>query len=160
MTLFREMDRTRAVQGPFDRGWPRMVLTSVAPMNSINGYGLFRVMTTQRPEIIVEVSADGTLWKEQEFKWKPGDGARRPRFVEPHMPRLDWQMWFAALDPFSAQAWLVRLAEQLLAGEPAGDGTTRPKSAERPAALCPVCLLSVPLHVFVRACQDRQLVEA
>jgi len=119
MTLFREMDRTRAVQGPFDRGWPRMVLTSVAPMNSINGYGLFRVMTTQRPEIIVEVSADGTLWKEQEFKWKPGDGARRPRFVEPHMPRLDWQMWFAALDPFSAQEWLVRLAEELLAGEPA-----------------------------------------
>jgi len=34
------------------------------------------------------------------------------------MPRLDWQMWFAALDPPSAQYWLVRLAQQILAGEP------------------------------------------
>jgi hypothetical protein len=119
MTLFREMDRTRQLRGPFDRGWPGTLLTRIAPLNSVNGYGLFRVMTTQRPEIIIEVSANGVLWKEQEFKWKPGNGGRRPRFVEPHMPRLDWQMWFAALDPFSAQEWLVRLAEGLIAGEPA-----------------------------------------
>jgi lipase maturation factor len=119
MTLFREMDRTRQVRGPFDRGWPGTLLTRIAPLNSVNGYGLFRVMTTQRPEIVIEVSVEGTVWKEQEFKWKPGNGARRPRFVEPHMPRLDWQMWFAALDPFSAQEWLIRLAERLVAGEPA-----------------------------------------
>lgn len=99
MTLVREMDRTRRVRGPFDRGWPGALLTWVSPLNSVNGYGLFRVMTTQRPEIVIEVSSDGTVWKEQEFKWKPGDVMRRPQFVEPHMPRLDWQMWFAALDP-------------------------------------------------------------
>jgi hypothetical protein len=119
MTLFREMDRTRRVRGPFDRGWPGTVLTWVSPFNSVNGYGLFRVMTTERPEIVIEVSANGTEWKEQEFRWKPGDVTRRPRFVEPHMPRLDWQMWFAALDPFSAQDWLLRLADRLVTGETA-----------------------------------------
>jgi hypothetical protein len=119
MTLFREMDRTRRVRGPFDRGWGETVFAWVAPFNSVNGYGLFRVMTTQRPEIVIEVSADGTVWKEQEFKWKAGNVMRRPRFVEPHMPRLDWQMWFAALDPFSAQDWLLPLTERLIAGDPA-----------------------------------------
>jgi lipase maturation factor 1 len=117
MTVFREMDRTRRVRGPFDRGWPGTLLTWVAPFNSVNGYGLFRVMTTARPEIVIEVSDDGTVWKEQEFKWKAGNVMRRPRFVEPHMPRLDWQMWFAALDPLSAQEWLLTLAERLMAGD-------------------------------------------
>ena len=119
MTLFREMDRTRRVRGAFDRGWAETVFAWVEPFNSVNGYGLFRVMTTQRPEIVIEVSTDGAVWKEQEFRWKAGNVMRRPRFVEPHMPRLDWQMWFAALDPFSAQDWLLPLAERLLAGEPA-----------------------------------------
>jgi hypothetical protein len=117
MTVFLEMDRTRQVRGPFDRGWPGTLLTWVSPFNSVNGYGLFRVMTTARPEIVIEVSDDGTEWKEQEFKWKAGNVMRRPRFVEPHMPRLDWQMWFAALDPFSAQEWLLTLAERITAGE-------------------------------------------
>ncbi len=119
MTVFREMDRTRRVRGPFDRGWAETGFAWVAPLNSVNGYGLFRVMTTQRPEIVIEVSADGAVWKEWEFRWKAGNVMRRPQFVEPHMPRLDWQMWFAALDPFSAQDWLQPLAERLLAGEPA-----------------------------------------
>jgi hypothetical protein len=117
MTLLREMDRTRRVQGPFDRGWPGALLALVSPFNSVNGYGLFRVMTTQRPEIVIEVSIDGTTWKEQEFRWKPGDVMRRPGFVEPHMPRLDWQMWFAALDPSSAQDWVLRLVDRMIAGE-------------------------------------------
>jgi hypothetical protein len=83
----------------------------------VNGYGLFRVMTTERPEIVIEVSEDGVTWAEQEFRWKPGRLTRRPAVVQPHMPRLDWQMWFAALDPISAQNWLRRLIDRLLAGE-------------------------------------------
>jgi len=133
MTVFREMDRTRRVRGPFDRGWPGMLLTWVAPFNSVNGYGLFRVMTTARPEIVIEVSDDGTVWKEQEFRWKAGDVMRPPRFVQPHMPRLDWQMWFAALDPFSAQEWLLTLADRIVAGETAVTRLLSPSPlAERP----------------------------
>lgn len=70
-----------------------------ARTRSFNAYGLFQDMTEQRPEIILEVSDDGALFLPLEFKYKPGDPARRPPFIAPHQPRLDWQMWFAALYP-------------------------------------------------------------
>ena len=96
----------------------RPVLAAISPFHSVNGYGLFRSMTTARPEIVIEGSADGTTWTEIEFKWKPGDLQRRPRLVAPHQPRLDWQMWFAALDP-GHTGWLAPLLRSLLEGEPA-----------------------------------------
>ncbi len=99
--------------------WSSSLMRALSPLRSINGYGLFRYMTTQRPEIVMEVSRDGTVWREQEFPWKPGALDRRPRFVQPHMPRLDWQMWFAALDPAGAEHWLQALMDKLLAGSPA-----------------------------------------
>jgi lipase maturation factor 1 len=70
-----------------------------ARTRSFNAYGLFQDMTEQRPEIILEVSDDGALFLPLEFKYKPGDPARCPPFIAPHQPRLDWQMWFAALYP-------------------------------------------------------------
>ena len=92
------------------------------PFRSVNGYGLFRVMTTERPEIVIEGSADGSTWVEYPFRWKPGDPARAPGFVQPHMPRLDWQMWFAALDPRGNAHWLLPLADRLLLDDPAALG--------------------------------------
>jgi hypothetical protein len=94
------------------------LLAAVAPFRSINGYGLFRVMTTERPEIVIEGSRDSVAWREYGFRWKPGDVSRRPRFVAPHQPRLDWQMWFAALDPAGARPWLAPLVGHLLRGTP------------------------------------------
>ncbi|MDQ2870074.1 MAG: lipase maturation factor family protein, partial [Acidobacteriota bacterium] len=91
----------------------------VAPLRLVNGYGLFAVMTTRRQEIILEGSADGQTWLPYEFRWKPGDLRRRPGFVAPHQPRLDWQMWFAALGPYEASPWLAALEERLLEGSPA-----------------------------------------
>jgi hypothetical protein len=119
LTLFREIDATRGRRGVIAGGWSEGILEWISPFNSINGYGLFRVMTTDRPEIVIEVSEDGRVWKEYEFRWKAGDPTRRPPFVEPHMPRLDWQMWFAALDPRSAQGWLGRLMARVLDGDAA-----------------------------------------
>src|SRR5205807_2927415 len=78
-------------------GLDNPLLRAVEPIRSVNGYGLFRVMTTERPEIVIEGSRDGVEWSEYGFRWKPGDVHRRPAFVAPYMPRLDWQMWFAAL---------------------------------------------------------------
>ena len=108
--------------------WADAVLAPVAPFRSINGYGLFRVMTTQRLEIVIEGSADGAHWHEYPFRWKPGDVMRRPRFVAPYQPRLDWQMWFAALDPGSAEPWLVPLLQRLLQGEPSVTGLVGPQT--------------------------------
>jgi hypothetical protein len=99
--------------------WPNWLLrffTWLAPFNLVNSYGLFSVMTTERPEIIVEGSGDGVEWKAYEFRWKPGDVNRRPRFIAPHQPRLDWQMWFAALGYYQNNAWFERFLEKLLAG--------------------------------------------
>jgi hypothetical protein len=119
MTIFREIDLTWGRPSVFSQLWSPSALAMVAPLNSVNGYGLFRVMTTERPEIVIEASADGDTWNEYEFRWKPGDVRRRPPFVEPHMPRLDWQMWFAALDPPDAQVWLGALVRRLLDGDEA-----------------------------------------
>ena len=69
----------------------------VRPFRSVNTYGLFANMTTSRPEVIFEISADGDNWEELKFKWKPVALDARPRFVQPHQPRLDWQLWFAGL---------------------------------------------------------------
>jgi len=95
------------------------LLSLTDPLRTINGYGLFRVMTTTRPEIIIEASNDGLTWSEYELPWKPGDPKRRPRLVAPHQPRLDWQMWFAALNPDGNAYWLRNLARRLLEGSPA-----------------------------------------
>ena len=90
----------------------------LAPFRSFNSYGLFAVMTTSRPEIIVEGSYDGKNWLPYEFKYKPGDLNRRPAFVEPHQPRLDWQMWFAALGDYRNNPWFVNFCVRLLQGSP------------------------------------------
>jgi lipase maturation factor 1 len=82
----------------------------------VNGYGLFRVMTKDRCEIVLEGSADGVEWLPYEFKWKPGDVKRAPGWCAPHQPRLDWQMWFAALESPRENPWFFGLIVRLLQG--------------------------------------------
>jgi hypothetical protein len=90
------------------------LMDDVASFRSVNAYGLFAVMTTTRPEIVVEGSDDGTNWLEYEFKYKAGDLHRRPPWVAPHQPRLDWQMWFAALGGFEEERWFQDFCVRLL----------------------------------------------
>ncbi len=94
------------------------VVEASRPYSSVNPYGLFAVMTVERPEIIVEGSRDGEKWVEYRFRWKPGDLHTAPPFVAPHQPRLDWQMWFAALEPYRRQAWFTQFMRCLLEGKP------------------------------------------
>jgi predicted DCC family thiol-disulfide oxidoreductase YuxK len=94
------------------------VMGTVAPFQIVNTYGLFAVMTTTRPEIILEGSNDGQTWLPYEFKYKPGDLSRHPAWVQPHQPRLDWQMWFAALGDYRSDPWTVQLMGRLLQGSP------------------------------------------
>lgn len=99
-----------------------------------SAYGLFRTMTgvgtvqlengqrfsvVARPEIILEGTKDGGLtWEEYHFKYKPCDVNAAPRLVAPFHPRLDWQMWFAALGDYQSAPWLVHLVTKLLEGSP------------------------------------------
>ena len=94
------------------------VIRAVGPFEIINTYGLFAVMTTTRPEIIVEGSNDGMTWLPYEFRYKPGDLRRAPVWVQPHQPRLDWQMWFAALGNYQTDPWILNFLARLLEGQP------------------------------------------
>jgi lipase maturation factor 1 len=94
------------------------ILHALAPLRIVNSYGLFTVMTVERPEIIVEGSNDGNTWLAYEFPYKPGDPMRAPPIVEPHQPRLDWQMWFAALENYQQNRWFENFIVRLLEGQP------------------------------------------
>lgn len=101
--------------------WPRPLLAVygwIASFRIVNGYGLFRVMTRDRPEIVFEGSADAFDWTPYEFKWKPGDPMRAPQWNAPHQPRLDWSMWFAALGSPRDRVVAERFAQRLLQNEP------------------------------------------
>ncbi|MGC1342965.1 MAG: lipase maturation factor family protein, partial [Candidatus Binataceae bacterium] len=52
------------------------------------------------------------------FKYKPGDVMRRPLWNFPHQPRLDWQMWFAALGTESESPWFPLFLQRLLENSP------------------------------------------
>ncbi|MEP6963764.1 MAG: lipase maturation factor family protein, partial [Acidobacteriota bacterium] len=119
--VFLPLGLVRVVEPVFPSLVPRYAdraLTILSPFQLVNSYGLFAIMTTSRPEIVIEGSNDGDNWQAYEFRYKPGDVNRAPRFVAPHQPRLDWQMWFAALSDVENTPWFVRFMGRLLEGSP------------------------------------------
>ena len=101
------------------RNAPLPDLAWIRPLRSVNTYGLFADMTESRPEVIVEGSNDGITWETYRFRWKPGDLKAAPKWVAPHQPRLDWQMWFAALQgSYRNTPWFSYFIEALLQGKP------------------------------------------
>ena len=79
-----------------------MMNTSFNPLHLVNTYGAFGSITRERNEIVIEGTDDRrsrrqTVWREYEFKGKPGDPSRRPPQIAPYHLRLDWLMWFAAM---------------------------------------------------------------
>lgn len=105
----------------FDAGLPvaDTLTDAIAPLLIVNSYGLFAVMTTTRPEIVVEGSDDGQRWREYEFRYKPGSTSRRLPWNIPHQPRVDWQMWFAALGGPREAPWFSSFLRRLLENSPA-----------------------------------------
>jgi lipase maturation factor 1 len=91
---------------------------SLTPLCIVNSYGLFAVMTTKREEIVIEGSNDGEEWREYSFKYKPGDVKQRPRWNIPYQPRLDWQMWFAALGSPTHLPWFAHFLQRILENSP------------------------------------------
>ena len=102
-------------------GWRpvRSAVETLELFRVANTYGLFRVMTQSRPSLEIQGSDDLAHWKSYAFRWKENDDlAQPPLFCEPHMPRLDWQMWFEALAR-RPSPWFRLLLQRLLEGEPA-----------------------------------------
>lgn len=96
--------------------WLYHLLGMFRSYHLINPYGLFACMTTKRYEIVVMGSEDQEHWKIYDFKWKPGNLFRPPSQVAPYHPRLDWQMWFAALGSYQANPWFINFLIRLLEG--------------------------------------------
>jgi hypothetical protein len=98
--------------------WATRVVERAESFRAVSSYGVFRVMTKTRPEIIIEGSSDRVTWTSYEFKWKPGKLDARPKFVAPWQPRLDWQMWFTAMRPCGGDPWFLQFLRRLLMGQP------------------------------------------
>jgi hypothetical protein len=120
---------------------------AVAPWSSVNAYGLFAVMTTQRDEIALAGSEDGRAWRFYRFRWKPDAAEERPRFALLHMPRLDWQLWFAALRGCRGAPWFHAFLQRVLEGSPPVLGLL----AEDPFAGAPPRTLRTPLARYTFA---------
>ncbi|CAL4069830.1 unnamed protein product, partial [Meganyctiphanes norvegica] len=115
------------------RVWPvfKSMYSQTDDFHLTSSYGLFRRMTgvDGRPEVILEGANDlNESWVEYEFSYKPGNVDEPLSFVAPHQPRLDWQMWFAALGSYSHNPWLISLAHRLLSGQPEVLKLLRPDS--------------------------------
>jgi hypothetical protein len=90
----------------------------------INTYGAFGTIGRTRREVVIEGTDelrlnDQTVWKEYEFKGKPGAVRRVPPQWAPYHLRLDWLMWFAAISPHYAYPWLRPFLVRLLQNDPA-----------------------------------------
>ena len=97
----------QVMNGSFDR------------LHLVNSYGAFGSIGRRRHEIILEGTSDralshSTQWQAYEFKCKPGDVERRPCIVAPYHYRLDWQVWFAAMEDVRSNLWLLHFIEKLL----------------------------------------------
>ena len=93
------------------------------PLRLVNTYGAFGTIGRTRPEVVIEGTDEAeiterTVWKEYEFKGKPGSPRRLPRQWAPYHLRLDWLMWFAASSPSYAREWLGAFVVRLLGNDP------------------------------------------
>lgn len=96
----------------------RRALALASPFGVVNSYGLFATMTVTRPEISIDGSNDNIEWRPYIFPYKPGPLNRAPGWAAPFQPRLDWQMWFAALGTYRENPWLLQFMMRLLQGSP------------------------------------------
>jgi hypothetical protein len=92
---------------------------SFDPFRLVNTYGAFGSVGRHRNEIIFEGTSDeiigpDTVWREYEFPYKPGDPGRRPGVIAPLQPRLDWQIWFAAMATPERYPWTIHFIWKLL----------------------------------------------
>jgi hypothetical protein len=95
---------------------------SFDPFHIVGTYGAFGSVTKERYEVVIEGTAEPvltpqTVWREYEFKGKPGDVRRRPPQFAPYHLRLDWLIWFAAMSSPMYHEWFIPLLGKLLEGD-------------------------------------------
>src|SRR5213082_925417 len=122
---------------------------SYDPLDLVNTYGAFGTVGRERAEIIFEGTEDSvitgdTKWKEYQFKAKPGDPNRQPPFVAPYQPRIDWQIWFAAMASPEEYPWTLHFVWKLLHNDPG----TLSLLANNPFPNAPPHYIRAPLYRY------------
>ncbi len=104
---------------------PRQIMnTSFDSLNLVNTYGAFGTVGRARLNVVFEGTAatvpdDRAVWKPYRYKALPVDPERMPPQIAPYQPRLDWQMWFAAMSTPDQYPWTLHLVWKLLHNDPA-----------------------------------------
>ena len=97
---------------------PSSPVAGLEPFRIANQYGLFAVMTRGRYEIEFQGSNDGKTWTPYPFRYKPQDPRVAPGIYAPYQPRFDWNLWFASLDNWQQNRFVIYAEERLLTGSP------------------------------------------
>ncbi|XP_078738439.1 LOW QUALITY PROTEIN: lipase maturation factor 2 [Lampetra fluviatilis] len=140
--------------------WPgvRRAHSSLEHLHLTGSYGLFRRMTGVggRPEVVIEGSHSMSGgWKELEFMYKPGNVSAAPPVVAPHQPRLDWQMWFAALGDQQHSPWFSSLLYRLLQGKPNVERLLQVDRSRYPFSDRPPTFLRAQLYKYSYTSPDK-----
>ena len=95
-----------------------------SPVNWVRGWGLGNVyhvyptMQTERQELSIEGSHDGSEWRVYDFHYKPNSIDDRPAFIVPLHPRLDWMIWFIPPQNEAMRFWFERFLWQVKHASP------------------------------------------
>lgn len=97
--------------------------TSFDPLDLVNTYGAFGSVGEERMNVVFEGtmdddSTDNANWKPYIYKGLPVALDKRPPQVAPYQLRLDWQMWFAAMETPNEYPWTLHLIWKLLHNDP------------------------------------------
>jgi hypothetical protein len=122
---------------------------SFSPLHLVNTYGAFGSISRVRHEVVLqgtrdETITDATHWEDYELPCKPGDVMRPPCLVSPYHYRLDWQMWFAAMESYEDEPWIAALVDKLLRG----DRAVAPLFARDPFADAPPRFVRAELYRY------------
>jgi hypothetical protein len=71
-------------------------------------------MTHERYEIEFQGSNDGQTWTAYPFRYKPQEVDKAPGIYAPYQPRFEWNLWFASLENWRSNEWVVNVEARLL----------------------------------------------
>jgi hypothetical protein len=97
--------------------------TSFDSLDLVNTYGAFGSVGQERLNVVFEgtdadVPDEHAVWKAYPYVALPVALDRRPPQIAPYQPRLDWQMWFAAMSTPDQYPWTLHLVWKLLHNDP------------------------------------------
>jgi len=97
--------------------------TSFDRLYLVNTYGAFGTVGRKRLNVVFEgTDADvpdaRAVWKPYPYQALPVALDKRPVQIAPYQPRLDWQMWFAAMSTPDQYPWTLHLVWKLLHNDP------------------------------------------